>query len=73
MLQQVDLRRISLGLSVRQLAKQLDIAPSLLSMVLNGKKEASKNLTRYAQTLDADIAIEAVNKNRVSPIVPTVP
>jgi len=35
MLQQVDSRRISLGLSVRQFARQLSVTPSLLSMVLN--------------------------------------
>ena len=46
MLEKVDYRRISLGLSVRQLAKQLEVSPSLLSMALNGKRVPSKEFTR---------------------------
>jgi len=46
MLQQIDSRRISLGLSVRQLAAQLSVPPSLLSMVLNGHRNPSKQFTR---------------------------
>jgi site-specific recombinase XerD len=46
MLQQIDSRRISLGLSVRQLATQLSVPPSLLSMVLNGRRNPSKQFTR---------------------------
>lgn len=46
MLQQIDSRRISLGLSVRQLAMQLSVPPSLLSMVLNGHRNPSKQFTR---------------------------
>ena len=46
MLQQIDSRRISLGLSVRQLAIQLSVPPSLLSMVLNGHRNPSKQFTR---------------------------
>jgi len=46
MLEQIDSRRISLGLSVRQLALELSVAPSLISMVLNGHRSPSKRLTR---------------------------
>ena len=49
MLEQIDSRRISLGLSVRQLALQLGVAPSLLSMVLNGRRRPSKRLSRILQ------------------------
>ncbi len=45
MLQQVDSRRISLGLSVRQLAFQLSVPPSLLSMALNRHRNPSKQFT----------------------------
>jgi integrase/recombinase XerD len=45
MLQQIDSRRISLCLSVRQLAIQLSVPPSLLSMVLNGHRNPSKKFT----------------------------
>ena len=60
MLQQVDSRRISLGLSVRQLAIQLSVPPSLLSMVLNGHRNPSKRFTstlkKWLQTPITDLS-----------------
>ena len=46
MLQQIDYRRISLGLSVRQLAIQLFVPQSLLSMVLNDHRNPGKQFAR---------------------------
>ncbi|NQW21399.1 MAG: tyrosine-type recombinase/integrase [Chloroflexi bacterium] len=44
MLDQIKARQADHRLSTRQLARQLEVSPSLLSMVLNGKREPSKKL-----------------------------
>jgi transcriptional regulator with XRE-family HTH domain len=44
MLSKVDRRRKAAGLSIRGLAKDLEISHSLLSLVLSGRRNASKGL-----------------------------
>ena len=44
MLRKVDLRRKAAGLSIRGLARELEISHSLLSMVLSGRRNVSKSL-----------------------------
>ena len=46
MLRKLELRRVAFGISVRQLAKDLGISHTLLSLVLNGHRPPSKALTR---------------------------
>ena len=45
MLSKIKTRQTALGLSTRQLARSLAISPSLLSMVLTGKRAPSRKLT----------------------------
>lgn len=44
MLDQTVYRQRKLGLSTRKLAEQLDVSPTLLSLVLNGRRGVSKDL-----------------------------
>ena len=44
MLDKIRTRQADHRLSTRQLARQLEVSTSLLSMVLNGKREPSKKL-----------------------------
>jgi len=44
MLRNVDRRRKAAGLSIRGLARELEISHSLLSLVLSGRRNASKGL-----------------------------
>ena len=44
MLDQIRARQEDHRLSTRELARQLEVSPALLSMVLNGKREPSKKL-----------------------------
>jgi site-specific recombinase XerD len=46
MLTKIRSRQENLGLSLRNLAKQLEVSPTLLSLVLNEKREPSKALSR---------------------------
>jgi transcriptional regulator with XRE-family HTH domain len=40
MLEEITTRQLKLGLSTRQLAQQLGVSPTLLSLVLNNKRPA---------------------------------
>ena len=46
MLTKIRSRQENLGLSLRSFAKQLEVSPTLLSLVLNGKREPSKGMSR---------------------------
>ncbi len=46
MLTKIRSRQENLGLSLRGLAKQLEVSPTLLSLVLSGKRKPSKALSR---------------------------
>jgi transcriptional regulator with XRE-family HTH domain len=50
MLRNVDRRRKAAGLSIRGLAKELEISHSLLSLVLSGRRNASKGLRAKFET-----------------------
>ena len=45
MLEEITKRQLRLGLSTRKLAQQLDVSPTLLSLVLNNKRPTSSDLT----------------------------
>jgi len=46
MLEEITKRQLRLGLSTRKLAQQLDVSPTLLSLVLNNKRPTSSDLKR---------------------------
>ena len=46
MLTKIRSRQENLGLSLRGLAKQLEVSPTLLSLVLSGKRKPSKALSQ---------------------------
>ena len=58
MLEEITKRQLRLGLSTRKLAQQLDVSPTLLSLVLNKKRPASSDLAgrirRWMNTPMAD-------------------
>ncbi len=57
MLEEITTRQLKLGLSTRQLAQQLGVSPTLLSLVLNNKRPASRDLTgRIRRWMNAPIA-----------------
>lgn len=57
MLDETVYRKKKLGLSTRRLAKQLDVSPTLLSLVLNGKRGVSPGLAdRMARWLATPMA-----------------
>jgi transcriptional regulator with XRE-family HTH domain len=43
MLEEITKRQLRLGLSTRKLAQQLDVSPTLLSLVLNNKRPTSSD------------------------------
>ena len=45
MLEEISVRQQKLGLSTRKFAEQLDVSPTLLSLVLNKKRAISGDLT----------------------------
>ena len=57
MLEEITTRQLKLGLSTRQLAQQLGVSPTLLSLVLNNKRPASRDLTgRIRRWMNTPIA-----------------
>jgi transcriptional regulator with XRE-family HTH domain len=46
MLTKIRTRQEYLGLLLRELSKQLEVSPTLLSLVLNGKRKPSKTMMR---------------------------
>jgi transcriptional regulator with XRE-family HTH domain len=50
MLAKVQSRQEYLGLSLRSLAAQIEVSPTLLSLVLSGKRESSEALSRKFST-----------------------
>jgi transcriptional regulator with XRE-family HTH domain len=44
MIDRVEDRRIRIGLSLRALAKELEVSPSLLSLVLNGTARVKRGI-----------------------------
>jgi site-specific recombinase XerC len=57
MLEEIATRQQKLGLSTRKLAHQLDISPTLLSLVLNKKRATSGDLTvRFKRWLNTPMA-----------------
>ena len=44
MLEEITKRQLRLGLSTRKLAQQLDVSPTLLSLLLNNKRPTSSDL-----------------------------
>ena len=57
MLEEITTRQLKLGLLTRKLAQQLDVSPTLLSLVLNKKRQASNDLTgRIRRWMNTPIA-----------------
>ena len=46
MLSKIKARQEYIGLSLRSLSKELEVSPTLLSLVLNGKREPSKAMRK---------------------------
>lgn len=59
MLTKIQARQEYLGLSLRSLAKQLEVSPTLLSLVLNSKREPSKAMTRkFSRWLRTPVTVD---------------
>jgi len=62
MLSKIQSRQEYLGLSLRSLATQLEVSPTLLSLVLNGKRESSKVMSKkFSSWLRSPIASQQPN------------
>ena len=62
MLTKIRARQQNLGLSLRNLAKQLEVSPTLLSLVLNGKREPSKAMSRkLSRWLRTPVAVDGTH------------
>ena len=60
MLTKIERRRTALGLSVRQLSRELGVSHTLLSLVLNGHRKPSKGFRESMRTwLDTPVVIGA--------------
>ncbi len=64
MLRNVDRRCKAAGLSIRGLARELKISHSLLSLVLSGRRNASKG---FSATLEAWMAYPIPGESEYSP------
>jgi len=50
MLSKIKARQEYIGLSLRSLSKELEVSPTLLSLVLNGKRKPSKPMRKKLLT-----------------------
>ena len=66
MLSKIKTRQTTLGLSTRQLARDIGVSPSLLSMVLTGKRSPSKRLSVSLKGwLNEPVSSDAVNPSAI--------